>query len=49
MRQPLGEIVRTATRLLIEEIESGIQAQSTAVAIAGNLVVGESCGCLPTP
>lgn len=49
MRQPLGEIVRTATRLLVKQIETGDRPSSPrTVAIRGNLVIGESCGCLPT-
>ncbi|SDT43812.1 LacI family DNA-binding transcriptional regulator [Microlunatus soli] len=47
MRQPMSEIVRTSTRLLVQQIETGDRPGPAEITIRGNLVIGESCGCLP--
>ena len=47
MRQPMQEIVRTATRLLIQQIETTEEVgPPVELALRGNLVIGESCGCV---
>ncbi|SDU79160.1 LacI family DNA-binding transcriptional regulator [Jiangella alkaliphila] len=50
MRRPLQEIVRTAVSLLLGDARDDSDGQPAApirVALRGNMLIGESCGCVP--
>lgn len=46
MRQAIGEMARTATRLLLAQIR-GDAVSSQQIEIAASLIIRQSCGCTP--